>query len=196
VSAFGLVLGLVFTGNVVFVHLLGLCPAVSRSRNIGSAFILGCAVTCASTLTSGASWALTRFLLAPFGLLAMRGYAVLLVAAAVGSIADRTARAFLPALHASARTGFPIVTANCAAYGAALLVSGAADSALDSLVGGLAAGMGFFLAVVLLSSIRQRTAVERVPRALRGAPIVIVSAGLIAMAFMAFDASFLARIAP
>lgn len=195
-SAFRLIVGFVFAGNVVFVHLLGLCPIVSRSRNLKSAFVLGCAVAAAATAVSAGAWALTRCILTPLGLTALRGYAVLLLAAGLGSLADMAARSLVPRLHETAGTAFPIVTANCASYGAALLISGAGGSAWDSLVSGLASGAGFLLAAVLLSSLRERAAVERLPRALRGAPAVLLSAGLVAMAFMAFDGSFPSRIAP
>ena len=140
-----------------------------------------------------AGWAVDSQLLDPLGFGVLRTPAFVLLAAALAFGVQAAGRRLFPALLSESGFSLPRAVVNTAVLGVVLLTSREGMDAARSLVAGLAAGAGFFLAGSLMTAIRLRLEIEPVPRALRGVPLQLISAGLLAYAFMAFDRGFLAR---
>jgi len=183
VSWAGTILTYAFVNNVVLVELLGVCPFLGITRSPRAALRLGLTTAAAMPAAAAASWALRRFVLDPLGLQSLQLLALCLILALV---------VLLPAaaLGAGPRARglgllLPHAAASCAVLGVAL--GTAEPGGLASLAAGAAAGAGFLAAALLFSGLRERMDKERTPRALRGLPLSLVTAGLMAMCFMAFD---------
>jgi electron transport complex protein RnfA len=186
-SFIGIILTAVFVNNVVLNQLLGLCPFFEATERKRSALGLGLAVCLVLALTAPATWALYYHVLQPLRLeyLQTLGY-VLLIAGIVRAV-DFVAGKLMPAGRRALRVYLPLLAANCAVLGVCLLATPAATSAQQSGIAGLSAGAGFLLASVVLSSIRSKLETEHVPAPMRGLPLALVSAALMALAFLAFD---------
>lgn len=205
----GLVLSFSLVENVVLVQLLGICPCAGAPRRTGTALGIGIASAVMMGLASLAAWAVRTLVLAPLGLEALEALAYAACVALVALLVEWAAGRAAPGLARA--SGFSVrgAAVNCAVLGTALLVSrravpltaagalaGPGFGPLESLVAGLAAGCGMLVVMVLLSAIRGRLDTERVPAALRGLPIALVSAGLLALAFLAFDSALVSRLLP
>ncbi len=197
----GLLLTLALAQNVVLVQLLGVCPCVGAPRRLQTAVGIGIATTVLMSLASLAAWALRRRVLAPLGIERLETLAFVAAIAVLVVVLEWAAGLAAPRLLRAAGFSLRGTALNCAVLGVSLLVSrrSAAPGGpgpLESLAAGFAAGCGVLLVLVLMSAIRTRLDTERVPAALRGAPIAIVSAGLLALAFLAFDGALVARLLP
>ena len=163
---------------------------------------VGIATTVMMSLVSLAAWAIRTQVLVPLGAQRLQTLAFVAAAAALGLLFETTASRVVPGLLRAAGFSLRGITVNCAVLGTAILVSlpprsvEAGFGPLESLVAGFAAGCGVLLVLVLMSAIREKLDTERVPAALRGLPIALVSAGLLALAFLAFDTALLARLLP
>jgi Na+-translocating ferredoxin:NAD+ oxidoreductase subunit A len=197
----GLLLTFALAQNMVLVYLLGVCPCVGAPRRLGTALGIGLATAVMMSLSSLAAWAFRTQVLAPLGVERLETLAFVASAALLAVVfewaAGRTAPRLLRGVGFSVRG----TALNCAVLGAALLVSRRTGlpgglGPLESLAAGFAAGCGVLLVLVLMSGISARLATERVPAALRGVPIALVSTGLLALAFLAFDAALVARLLP
>ena len=190
----GIILTFSLVDNVVLTRLLGICPCIGAPHGMRSALGIGAATALLMSLSALASWILQTLLLDPLGIGFLRTPVFVLSVACLAWLMEGLARRAAPDLLRAA--GFPIsaIAVNCATLGVALLVVKGGLGALGSLVAGLASGVGFFIVLVLLTTIRERLDVEMVPRPLRGLPLHLISAGLLAYAFMAFDRAFLARL--
>jgi electron transport complex protein RnfA len=194
VSFAGIILTAIFVNNVVLNQLLGLCPFFEATRSRGTAIGLGLAVTLLLALTAPAAWALHHLVLAPLRLQYLQTLAYVLLIAGMVRAVELVAKRLPPPANRALGARLALTTANCALLGVCLLVTPAAASAWYSVIAGLAAGAGYLLAAVVLSSIRARLETEWVPAPMRGTPIALVSAGLMALGFMAFDRLLLARL--
>jgi electron transport complex protein RnfA len=179
----GSILTYAFVNNVVLVELLGVCPFLGIPRSPRAAARVSLAIAAAMPAAAAASWALRRFVLAPLGLESLQLLAlclaltvlVLLPAAALGgSVQALRLRLLLPQ-----------AAVNCAVLGVGLGI--AEPGGLASLAAGAAAGAGFLAAALMFSGLKERMDKERTPRAMRGLPLSLVTAGLMAMCFLAFD---------
>ncbi len=186
-SYVGIILTLVFVNNVVLSQLLGLCPLVSASRRVESAAILGFAVTFVSSLAALATWAVERLVLLPLDIGYFRIVAFVLTTVGLVRLLDFLVLRTSSSLRASLQVYLPLLVPNCAVLGITLIAERSGYGALESFVAGAAAGAGFLVSILLLASIREKLESEWVPRPLRGLPIALISAGLIALAFLAFD---------
>jgi len=178
--------------NVVLSRLLGISHPSgfpgSLRRSLGVGASTG-AIICAASL---GAWAMDGIFLLPLGFTFLRTPVyVFLVAAAAWLLAEAVKR-FAPRMRPDC--SFPEAAINSAALGVVLIIRRGSYGAAEGLVAGVAAGLGYALVMVILSAIRQRLDVEQVPRAMRGLPLQLVSAGLLALAFVAFDRAFLARV--
>lgn len=178
-SAVGIILTFTFVNNVVLGQLLGVCPILGLPRR--PALRLGLMPAAAMPAAALASWAVRRLVLVPLGLESLQLIALCLVLA------------LFVLLPAGGKAGWNLPVTNCAVLGVGLLTAG--SGVLGSLVTGLAAGAGYLLAAVVFSGLRERLEMERAPRALHGLPLYLVTAGLMSMAFLAFDRVLLARLA-
>ena len=188
----GIIFMLVFGANVVLTWTVGLCPAllVVRSRDAAR---LGLVMTLAVTVSSVVAWVLNQALV-PLGATYLRTIVLVLVAGGSVAALNTVFRRFLPGLYRLVGTYFSLVTTNCAVVGVTFVAFRADARFAEALVAGAAGGAGFLLAVLLLTTIRSQLATERVPPFFRGTPIVLISAGLVALAFLAFDRVLLANL--
>jgi electron transport complex protein RnfA len=181
-----LAVGASLVNNFVLSNFLGLCPFVGVSRRFEAAAGMALATMLVLTLASGLSYAAWHWILLPLGLEYLRTLVFILLVAAVVQLTELFVRATSPLLHELLGVFLPLITTNCAVLGVALLNAERQHDLLQSLVFGAAAAAGFGLALLLFAALRERLDGGDVPAAFRGAPIALVSAGLMALAFMGF----------
>ena len=182
-----LALGASLVNNVVLTSFLGLCPFVGASRRFEAAAGMALATLFVLTLASGASYAAWHWLLEPLGLGYLRTLVFVLLIAAVVQGTEMIVRATSPLLHELLGVFLPLITTNCAVLGVALINLERQHGFVESLVFGAAAAAGFGLALLLFAGLRERMDTADVPSAFRGTPIALVTAGLMALAFMGFN---------
>ena len=193
-SYIGILLTYVFIQNFILVQFMGLCPFIGVSRNTESAVGMGAAVTFVTAIASVVCWAVYEFLLAPFGLEYLRTIAFILVIASLVQLVEMVIRKMSPGLYKALGIYLPLITTNCAVLGIAIINIDNAYNLLESFTAGLAAGLGFTMAIILMSCIREKLEMTPVRRVFRGVPIAFISAGLMALAFMMFDKSLLSNL--
>lgn len=174
--------------NFVLVKFLGICPFLGVSKKMDTALGMGLAVVFVMGLASIVTWAVNTFLLIPNGLDAyMQTVTYILVIAALVQFVEMFLKKSMPALYTALGIYLPLITTNCAVLGVTLLNSQNNYGAIMSTAYGVFAGLGFTLAIVLFASIRERLEFADYPKAFQGFPIALVTAGLLAMAFMGFS---------
>ena len=181
-----LALGASLVNNFVLTQFLGLCPFVGVSRRFEAAAGMALATLFVLTLASGASYAMWHWILEPLGLGYLRTLAFILLIAAVVQVTEMLVRASSPLLHELLGVFLPLITTNCAVLGVALLNLERQHGLLESLVFGAAAAAGFGLALLAFAGLRERLETADVPAAFRGTPLALITAGLMALAFMGF----------
>jgi Na+-translocating ferredoxin:NAD+ oxidoreductase subunit A len=181
-----LAIGASLVNNFVLTQFLGLCPFVGVSRRFEAAAGMALATLFVLTVASGLSFALWHWVLQPLGLEYLRTLAFILLIAGVVQFTELMVRATSPLLHQVLGIFLPLITTNCAVLGVALLNVQGQRGLLESLVYGAGAGAGFGLALLLFAALREQLETSDLPAAFRGAPIALVTAGLMALAFMGF----------
>jgi electron transport complex protein RnfA len=176
----------VLVNNFVLVKFLGLCPFMGVSRRLETATGMALATTFVLTLSAACSYLVENWLLAPLGLGYLRTIAFILVIAAVVQFTEMVVQRTSPLLYQVLGIYLPLITTNCAVLGVALLNVQEAHSFIESLVYGFGAALGFALVMVLFAGVRERVAVADVPAPFQGAAIALVTAGLMALAFLGF----------
>ena len=187
----GIVITYVFISNLILAQFLGLCPFIGVSKNVESAVGMGFAVTFVMSIASLVTWALYHLILLPLGLIYLQTIVFILTIASLVQLVEMVVQKYSPILYKALGIYLPLITTNCAVMGIALININSGYNVLESFTAGFSAGLGFLLAIVLMSAIRVQMETENVPRYLKGAPIAFVSGGLMAMAFMAFDKALL-----
>jgi electron transport complex protein RnfA len=177
----------VLINNFVFYYFLGLCPYLGVSRKIGPSVSMGLAVTFVLSLTAVSSWMINHWILLPNGLDYLQIVSFILVIAALVQLVEMFIRKVSPPLYQAMGIYLPLITTNCIIMGLALLAAMKNYNFLETLVFGVAAGIGFTLAIVLMAAIREQLDLADVPRPLQGAGIALITAGIIALAFMGFS---------
>ncbi|PIE05194.1 MAG: electron transport complex subunit RsxA [Spirochaetales bacterium] len=193
-SYIGIVLTYVFVSNLVLSQFLGLCPFIGVSKNTESAVGMGFAVTFVMSIAALTTWALQHFVLVPLNIVFLQTVTFILVVASLVQLVEMVVRKFSPPLYQALGIYLPLITTNCGVLGIALISVNKNYGALESFLAGLSAGMGFLLALLLMSGIRERLDTEKVPKFLKGSPIAFISGGLMALAFMAFDKALLSNL--
>ncbi len=175
--------------NFTLFYFLGLCPFMGVSARVETAVRMGMANIFVLTITAICAWFLNTYILpvAPY----LRLISFIVVIASLVQIVEMTIKKVSPVLFRQLGIYLPLITTNCAVMGIALIAVRSNYSASESFVAGFAAGAGFLLAIVVMSSIREKLDTEWVPKPFRGVPIAFVTAGLMALAFMAFDNALL-----
>lgn len=181
-----LLLGTALVNNVVLVNFLGLCPFMGVSNKLDTAFSMGLATTFVLTLAAASAWLLEHYLLQPLGIGFLRILTFILVIAATVQLTELVIRKFSPPLHRVLGIFLPLITTNCAVLGVALLTIQQDHSLFQSLLYGFGAAAGFTLVMVLFAGLRERLARAQVPALFAGAPIGLIVAGLLSLAFMGF----------
>ena len=193
-SYIGIIITYVFVQNFILVQFMGLCPFIGVSKNSESALGMGMAVTFVTAVASVVCYMVFYFLLVPFGLEYLKTVAFILVIAALVQLVEMVVRKMSPSLYNALGIFLPLITTNCAVLGIAILNIDNGYNLLESFFAGLAAGLGFTLAIVLMSNIREKLELTPVRKSFKGVPITFISAGIMALAFMAFDSSLLANL--
>ena len=181
-----LILATALVNNVVLVKFLGLCPFMGVSSSISSAVGMSLATAFVLTLASVTSYLLTRWVLEPLGLMYLSTVGFILVIAALVQLTELFMRHSAPLLHRVLGIYLPLITSNCAVLGVALLNVREQHSLVESAFYGLGAAAGFGMVLVMLAAARERLVMADVPASFRGAPIGLITAGLMALAFMGF----------
>ena len=181
-----ILVGTVLVNNFVLANFLGLCPFVGVSGRYQSAVGMAFATLFVLTLASALSYLVERYALAPSGLEYLRTLSFILVIAAVVQFTEIAVRRMSPVLHQVLGVFLPLITTNCAVLGVALLNVQRSHTFLESLAFGFGAAAGFALVLTAFAALRERLRGAAVPVAFRGAPIALVTAGIMALAFMGF----------
>ena len=181
-----ILVGTVLVNNFVLANFLGLCPFVGVSGRYESAVGMAFATLFVLTLASALSYLVERFALAPFDLEYLRTLSFILVIAAVVQFTEIAMRRISPVLHQVLGVFLPLITTNCAVLGVALLNVQRSHTFVQSVVFGLGAAGGFALVLTAFAALRERLRAADVPMIFRGAPIALVTAGIMALAFMGF----------
>lgn len=190
-SYVGIIITFVFINNFILAQFLGLCPFIGVSRNTDSAVGMGFAVIFVMSMASLATWAVYRLILVPLHIEYLQTISFILIIAALVQLVEMVIMKISPPLYKALGIYLPLITTNCAVLGIALIAVRSDYNAMESFVAGIAAGIGFLLAIVVMSTIRERLDKEWVPKPFRGVPISFITAGLMALAFMAFDNALL-----
>ena len=179
-------LGAILANNFIFSQFLGICPFLGVSKKVDTAVGMGVAVTFVMGLASAITW-LVNLLLVKLGLDYMQTVAFILVIAALVQFIEMFLQKSMPTLYTALGVYLPLITTNCAVLGVALLNIQNNYNFIESVVYGITGGLGFLLAIVLFASIRERLVFADYPKAFEGFPIALVTAGLMALAFMGFS---------
>ena len=177
----------VFIENFIFAKFYGCCPFLGVSEKPSTALGMGMAVTFVMTIASAATWLVYSYILVPFSLEYLKTIAFILVIAGLVQFIEMFLHKFVPALYSSLGIFLPLITTNCAVLGAALVNINNGYNFIQSVAFGFAAAIGFTMAIVVFAGVRVRLQFAEPPKAFRGMPIALVTAGLIAMAFMGFS---------
>ena len=182
-----ILIGSLLVNNFVMNKFLGICPFLGVSKKMDTAFGMGMAVTFVMTLASLVTWVVEHLLLIPLDLMYMRTIAFILVIAVLVQVVEMALKKLSYSLYQALGVYLPLITTNCAVLGVAILNSDNAYGLLESVVSGCAAALGFTLAMVLFAGIRERLAkVRTMPKWMEGFPGALITAGLMAVAFMGF----------
>jgi len=190
----GIIITYVFISNMILSQFLGLCPFIGVSKDTDSAVGMGFAVTFVMSMASLVTWIIYHGILVPLNLEFLQTIAFILVIASLVQLVEMAVQKFSPALYKALGIYLPLITTNCAVMGIALINVREEYNILESFTAGFAGGIGFLLAIFLMSAVRVKLDKEKVPRFLKGAPIAFVSGGLMALAFMAFDRALLSNL--
>lgn len=177
----------IFVNNIVFAQFLGICPFLGVSKKLSSALGMGAAVTFVMALSTTVTWLLQTYLLTPFGLGFMQTIVFILVIAALVQKLEIIMKKVAPALYQALGVFLPLITTNCAVLGVAILVVRDNLDLGQSVVYAVSTALGFTLALTLFAGIREQLELADIPRPMRGAPIALICAGLLALAFMGFS---------
>ncbi len=177
----------IFVNNIVFSQFLGICPFIGVSKRISSATGMGAAVTFVIAIATVATWLLQEYLLVPLELQYMQTIVFILVIAFLVQMLEIIMKKVMPSLYQALGVFLPLITTNCAVLGVAITVVQRQYSLLESITYSISTAIGFALALVIFAGIREQLELANVPKAMRGVPIALISAGLLAMAFMGFS---------
>ena len=182
----GIILSAILSENFILVKFYGICPFMGVSKKIDTALGMGMAVTFVMAIASAACYAV-NVLLVKLGLDYMQTVAFILVIAAIVQVVEMFLKKSVPALYKALGVYLPLITTNCAVLGVVLVNVQKGYNFLLSVVNGAAGGLGFTVAIVLFASVRERVNRAACPACFKGFPIALISAGLLALAFMGFS---------
>ena len=180
-------ISIVIVNNLVFTKFLGICPYLGVSGRIDMAFGMGMAVTFVVTLSGTLTWLIDHLILIGTPLEVTRYVCFILVIAGAVQLVEMYLRKFFPSLYESFGIFLPLITTNCAILGLCLFINlWGTESLLEAVVLSFGAGIGFTMAICIMAGIRENLNMADVPKCLKGAPITLITAGILALAFMGF----------
>lgn len=175
-----------FINNIVLVQYLGACPFMGTSKSTDVAIGMGGAVIFVTMMATAFTWPLQHYILNPYGIGYLQTIVFILVIASLVQFVEMFLKKALPPLYKSLGLFLPLITTNCAVLGVAIMVQRSEYSFVKSMVFSFASGVGFLVALVIISSIRERLDIAPVPSVFRGVPIALITAGIMSLAFFAF----------
>ena len=179
--------GTAFINNVVLSQFLGLCAFLGVSKKMDTAAGMGGAVIFVITISSFVTALIYKFLLLPLNVTYLQTIVFILVIAALVQFVEMFLKKSSPSLYNALGVYLPLITTNCAVLGVALINVQKSYGIVESVVNGLATAVGFTIAIVLMAGIREKTEYNDVPESFKGSPIVLLTAGLMAIAFFGFS---------
>lgn len=183
----GIIIVAIFVNNVVFSQFLGICPFLGVSKKLDTAIGMGAAVTFVLTIATLVTYLIQKGVLENFGLEYLQTITFILVIAALVQMVEIILKKISPALYQALGVFLPLITTNCVILGVAILVIQKDYSLLESIIYAVSIAIGYALALIIFSSIREQLALTKVPKAMKGVPIALITAGILAMAFMGFS---------
>ena len=186
-SYFAIIIGAIFVNNVVFAQFLGICPFLGVSSKVNTSMGMGAAVTFVMALASIVAWSIQTFILVPLQIEYMQTIVFILVIAALVQMVEIVLKKVSPSLYQALGIFLPLITTNCAVLGVAILMIQKEFNLLQSFTYSIATAIGFAMALVLFAGIRERLELDGVPAAMKGNAIALITAAILAMAFMGFS---------
>ncbi|MBR4538038.1 MAG: electron transport complex subunit RsxA [Clostridia bacterium] len=177
----------ILTNNFIFSRFLGCCPFLGVSSKVETSVSMGLAVTFVMTIASLFCWLIYNLLLLPLNLTYISTISFILVIAALVQFVEMFLKKSSPTLYSALGIYLPLITTNCAVLGVATLNMNNAYGLLQAVLNGTFSALGFLLAIVLMAGVRERLESSKIPACMKGFPITLVSAGLMAVAFMGFQ---------
>lgn len=177
----------VFVNNVVLAQFLGICPFLGVSRKIETAAGMGAAVTFVLTIATLVTFLVQKYILDAYGLGYMQTISFILIIAALVQLVEIILKKVSPALYQALGVFLPLITTNCCILGVAILVIQKDYNLVQALVYAVSTAIGFALALIIFAGIREQLEMTHLPKGMKGTPIALITAGLLAMAFMGFS---------
>lgn len=177
----------IFVNNIILSQFLGICPFLGVSRKIDTALGMGAAVAFVLTLSTIVTWLVQTYVLNPLGLQYLQTLAFILVIATLVQMVEIILKKVSPPLYQALGIFLPLITTNCAVLGVAILVIQKDFNLLSSIVYAFSTALGFALALTVFAGIREHLSLVQVPKGMQGMAIVLVTAGLLSLAFMGFS---------
>lgn len=181
-----LTVGAMIVNNIVLTQFLGICPFLGVSKKLDTAMGMGAAVLFVMVLSTAATWLIQNLILVPFGLEFLQTVIYILLIAGLVQLVETMLKKLSPALYLALGIYLPLITTNCTILGVAILVIKKNLNLGESVIYAAFTSLGFLLALVIFAGIRERLEYADIPNGLKGAPISLVTAGLLALAFMGF----------
>ncbi|MEE1096695.1 MAG: electron transport complex subunit RsxA [Bacteroidales bacterium] len=176
----------VFVNNVILSQFLGICPFLGVSTKVSTAAGMGAAVVFVMTLSTIVTFLLQKFVLVPFGIEFLQTIVFILVIAALVQMVEIILKKISPALYQALGVFLPLITTNCAVLGISILVVQKGYNLLEGITYSIGISLGFTLAMVIFAGLREHLELVEVPKGVKGIPIALITAGILAMAFMGF----------
>ncbi|MFI3281272.1 MAG: electron transport complex subunit RsxA [Rikenellaceae bacterium] len=186
ISFFAIIIGAIFVNNVVLSQFLGICPFLGVSSKVDTSIGMSAAVTFVMAIASVVAWLIQTYVLEALGIEYMQTIVFILVIAALVQAVEIILKKVSPSLYQALGIFLPLITTNCAVLGVAILMIQKDLSLLQGVVYAVATAIGFGVALVLFAGIRERLDFEDMPKAFKGIPIALITAGILAMAFIGF----------
>ena len=177
----------IFVNNIVLSQFLGICPFLGVSKKVSTATGMGAAVTFVLVLATIVTYLIQKFVLDPNGLAYLQTIAFILVIAALVQMVEIILKKVSPSLYQALGVFLPLITTNCCILGVAILVIQKDYNLLQGVVYAVSTALGFYLAMVIFAGLREQLSMTKVPKAMDGMPIALVTAALLSMAFMGFS---------
>lgn len=176
----------VFVNNVILSQFLGICPFLGVSTKVSTAAGMGAAVVFVMTLSTIVTFLLQKFVLLPFGIEFLQTIVFILVIAALVQMVEIILKKISPSLYQALGVFLPLITTNCAVLGISILVVQKGYNLLEGITYAIGISLGFTLAMVIFAGLREHLELVEVPKGVKGIPIALITAGILAMAFMGF----------
>ena len=183
----GIIIVAIFDNNVVLAQFLGICPFLGVSKKVDTAIGMSAAVTFVLAIATIVTFLLQKGLLEPFGLEYLQTITFILVIASLVQMVEIVIKKVSPPLYQALGVFLPLITTNCVILGVAILVIQKDFTLLSSVVYAVATAAGYALALIVFSTIREQLSLTKVPKSMEGVPIALITAGILAMAFMGFS---------